>query len=148
MRHKAGSLQFRFNHELILLERASEKILFGWGAWSRNRLVDSIVDGYWIGLLGSYGVVGFTTIFGLMFTTIWKAGWGLKLLVDENEKILLSGHCLMVALIMIDQIPNHSENPLFWVLIGALSGRQGHIRRELNKAPQASDKQSNVAGAP
>ncbi|MCT2533342.1 hypothetical protein N2488_09130 [SAR92 clade bacterium H231] len=145
---QAGSLQFRFNHELILLERASEKILFGWGAWSRNRLVDSIVDGYWIGLLGSYGVVGFTTIFGLMFTTIWKAGSGLKLLVDENEKILLSGHCLMVALIMIDQIPNHSENPLFWVLIGALSGRQGHIRRELNKAPQASDKQSNVAGAP
>lgn len=141
---QAGSLQFRFNHELILLERASEKIVFGWGAWSRNRLVDSVVDGYWIGLVGSYGVVGFTAIFGLMFTTIWRAGSGLKLLVDENEKKLLCAHCLMVALIMIDQIPNHSENPLFWVLIGALAGRQSHIRQGLNKAPKISSNQSGL----
>ena len=141
---QAGSLQFRFNHELALLERATEKILFGWGAWGRNRLIDSVVDGYWIGLLGSYGVVGFTAIFGLMFTTLWKAGSCLKLLVDENEKILLSAHCLMVALIMIDQIPNHSENPLFWVLIGVLAGRQSHIRQGLNKASQISSKQPDM----
>ncbi len=142
---QAGSLQFRFNHELALLERATEKLLFGWGAWGRNRLIDSVVDGYWIGLVGSYGVVGFSAIFGLMFTTLWKAGFGLKVLVDENEKTLFSAHCLMVALIMLDQIPNHSENPLFWVLIGALAGRQAYIKQGLNKGPATSDNQPGIA---
>lgn len=124
---QAGSLQFRFNHEIALLERAVDRWLFGWGTWGRNRLTDSVVDGYWIGLIGSYGVIGYTATFGLMFAPLWKAGECLKLLVDEKESFLLACHSLMVALIMVDQIPNHSENPLFWFLIGALTGRQKYI---------------------
>lgn len=126
---QAGSLQFRFNHEIALLERAVDRWLFGWGAWGRNRLLDSVVDGYWIGLIGSYGVIGYSAIFGLMFVPLWKVAACLKLLVDEKERFLLACHSLMVALILIDQIPNHSENPLFWFLIGSLAGRQAYIVR-------------------
>ncbi|WP_323784456.1 hypothetical protein, partial [Leisingera sp.] len=33
---RAASLDFRFNNEDMLLERAYEKPLFGWGSWGRN----------------------------------------------------------------------------------------------------------------
>lgn len=126
---QAGSLQFRFNHEIALLERATERFFFGWGAWGRNRLEDSIVDGYWIGLIGSYGIVGFISIFGLMFVAIWKSRVRIKYLSDNEDKTLLVSLSLIVSLIMIDQIPNHSENPFFWFLTGSLIGRSNFISR-------------------
>jgi len=120
---QAGSLQFRFDHEIALLERATDRFLFGWGAWGRNRLEDSVVDGYWIGLIGSYGIVGFISIFGLMFVAIWQSGNRVKSLSDNKDKVLLASLTLIVSLIMIDQVPNHSENPFFWLLTGSLIGR-------------------------
>ena len=124
---QAGSLQFRFNHEIALLDRATERFVFGWGAWGRNRLGDSVVDGYWIGLIGMYGITGFMAIFGLMFVAIWKARLSLNYLSGNNDKFLLSSLSLMVSLIMVDQIPNHSENPFFWFLTGSLIGRHLYI---------------------
>lgn len=51
------------------------------------------------------------------------------MLTDNKEKTLIVGHCLLVSLIMLDQIPNHSENPLFWFLAGGLIGRYYHVMK-------------------
>ena len=132
---QAGSLQFRFNQEVPLLERAKEKIIFGWGGWDRNRLVDSVTDGYWIILFGKYGLIGFSAIFGLMFTAVHSGIRVFPTLETDSEKYLISGHCLVVAIIMVDQIPNHSINPLFWFLIGALVGRADHVKISQESMP-------------
>lgn len=138
---QAGSLQFRFNHEIALLERATDRFLFGWGAWGRNRLGDSVVDGYWIGLIGMYGVVGFISIFGLMFIAIWKTRLSLNYLQEKKDKFLLASLSLIVSLIMIDQVPNHSENPFFWLLTGSLIGRHLYIleSRSIKRAENSAD---------
>ena len=141
---QAGSLQFRFNHEIALLDKATERFLFGWGAWGRNRLDDSIVDGYWIGLVGSYGIVGFLAIFSLMFVAIFKSGLMIKNLSAEKDKFLLVSLSLMVSLIMIDQVPNHSENSFYWFLTGSLVGRCYCISRrktdmEVSKSVHLND---------
>ncbi|MDA9095804.1 hypothetical protein N9J88_05360 [Porticoccaceae bacterium] len=127
---QAGSLGYRFNQEVMLLERAKDKFVFGWGGWDRYKLADSVTDGYWIILFGKYGVIGFSAIFGLMYSAVIKAGSSARLMTDHSAKTLLIGHSLIVAVIMIDQIPNDSMNSLFWLIIGALIGRSQAIKTE------------------
>lgn len=142
---QAGSLEFRFSHEIALLEKAADRFLFGWGAWARNRLEDSVVDGYWIGLVGSYGFIGFMSIFGLMFIAIWKVRYVFKWLPTKRDKFLLASLSLMVSLIMVDQVPNHSENPFFWFLTGSLAGRNLFISKSrLSKKNENSIDSTNA----
>src|SRR3974390_408794 len=69
---RAGSLKTRFDNEDQLLERASERFVFGWGRWGRSRVhADwgsdiSITDGRWIVTLGPLGLFGFLAEFGLL----------------------------------------------------------------------------------
>ena len=61
---RAGSLQYRVDAETLLLERAKQRPIFGWGGWGRNRARDErgrdlvATDGLWIIFVGSYGLVG------------------------------------------------------------------------------------------
>lgn len=99
---RAQSLEFRFYHEMRLLEHAQQKLYFGWGSWGRNRLADSVTDGYWITILSSYGAIGFSLIFGLAGFSIYK---GLKMSVDINnhaEQSLLINFALLISIIMLD----------------------------------------------
>jgi len=59
---RAESLQFRFDNEDRLLEKADRRPIFGWGSWGRNRvyhdvkeLVLTVTDGYWVIVLGVGG---------------------------------------------------------------------------------------------
>ncbi len=51
---RANSLRHRLNNEDMLLSRAFESPLFGWGGWGRNRVYDengkdlTVTDGLWI----------------------------------------------------------------------------------------------------
>ena len=125
------------------MDRAKDKFIFGWGGWDRYKLADSVTDGYWIILFGKYGVIGFLSIFGLMYSAVIKAGFNLSLLADRKAQALVAGHCLIVAVIMIDQIPNDSMNSLFWLIIGSLIGRAQYIKKGLER----TDNYSIEAGA-
>jgi len=124
---RAASLKYRFDQEAALLERASQKIMFGWGGWGRNRLEDSITDGYWVILVGKYGLTGFSAIFGLMFSSIYRASKICILDAKKNEIQYISGITLTLALLMIDQIPNASINPILWLLMSISCGRAQNI---------------------
>ncbi|MEM9523999.1 MAG: O-antigen ligase family protein, partial [Pseudomonadota bacterium] len=70
---RAGSLIFRLENEDILLEKANERPIFGWGGWGRWRVYDdrtgndvSTSDGSWIILIGEGGWVGYIGLFGLL----------------------------------------------------------------------------------
>lgn len=143
---RAQSLEFRFNNEAILLEHANEKTYFGWGGWGRNRIYDeegrdiSVTDGTWIIQFGQFGWAGFVAMFGLMYLTIIKAGKALKNLHEKKEQQLLAVHALIVAVVMVDQLPNSSLVPFYWLIIGILFGRSEEISQEGLFSPKATAK--------
>ncbi|MBO6895823.1 MAG: hypothetical protein JJ868_00485 [Shimia sp.] len=76
---RAHSLSFRIDNEDVLLDRALEKPLFGWGIWGRNHihdpttgLITSVTDGYWIIVMGVWGWAGYIAQFGLMALPIFQ----------------------------------------------------------------------------
>jgi len=99
---RAYSLQYRIDNEQAILERASERPMFGWGTWARWRIYDengrdlSTVDGLWISIFGEYGWVGYLTYFSLI-------------------GLIMTGN-------LIYMIPNAAGSPLSWLMAGALIG--------------------------
>ncbi len=128
---RAQSLEFRFFHETKLLAHANEKPIFGWSSWGRNRVYDpetfqdlSVTDGRWIITLGTSGWFGFLSEFYFIFISMWYA---IKISKKSNsfpreKMVFLSGHLLIVTMILIDQIPNASLSYFYWFLIGSLYG--------------------------
>ena len=136
---RGASLAFRFHHESLLLDHAKDKLFFGWGGWNRNRIIGSVKDGYWIGVLGVQGLVGFVSLFGLVTLAVVKASKSYHLLKNINEQCLLMGHALIVSIIMIDQLPNSSFYAWIIFIIGALLGRSNYIKnRSMREVINAS----------
>jgi len=136
---RAGSLNFRFENEARLLEHANKKPFFGWGGWGRNRVYDpetgqdiSVSDGKWIITIGTLGWIGFLTQFLLIVLPVYFA-YRIQPKVKDllySERILFASHTLIVAIILLDQMPNSSLNPLYWLVIGALLGRIYDINKQ------------------
>lgn len=135
---RANSLRFRFQQETILLHRAQEKPLFGWGLWGRNHIWDgatrtilTVTDGRWIILIGVLGWVGFLAEFGLLAWPIFllwrKSGQG-----DVSPWI--GPMALMLGINMIDLIPNATLTPLTWLMAGAILGYAEGFSRQTQSA--------------
>jgi hypothetical protein len=127
---RAQSLGFRFDQESQLLGHAWERIWFGWGRFGRNRVYhgwqgrdSSVTDGYWIIILGTFGLVGFLAVFGLLAFTVLRAAMALRFAQTTRDSELLAALALIVAINMIDLLPNASISPWTWLLAGALLGR-------------------------
>jgi len=131
---RSGSLEFRFRQEDRLLERASQRFMFGWGRFGRSRLYEesgddsSTTDGLWIIILGSFGIVGFLAQFGLLALPVFSAVSTIKLIESKSDSVLLAALAMIVALTVIEQLPNASVNPWSWLLAGALLGRTEFIK--------------------
>lgn len=138
---RGQSLEYRFKHEGLLLEHASVKPIFGWGGYGRNRVRDpetgedlSVTDGRWIVSLGTRGWFGFLMEFLLVVLPIYVAYKIQKKNkeMDNNERALLAAHALIISIILLDQMPNASLNPLYILLVGSLLGRAFAIQSEVN----------------
>lgn len=135
---RAQSLEYRFKHEGLLLEHANVKPVFGWGGWGRNRVWDpetgedlSVTDGKWILSLGSRGWFGFLMEFLLVVLPIYLAYKVQKKDkdIDKKERALLAAHALIVSIILLDQMPNSSFNPLYILIVGSLLGRVYDLKK-------------------
>ncbi|MCC1491375.1 hypothetical protein [Cognatishimia sp. F0-27] len=132
---RAGSLEFRFDNENTLLERAYIKPVFGWGSWGRNHILDpvtgfilTVTDGRWIIVIGVYGWVGFMAEFGLMLLPLilmWR-----EAVAPRRDKIspMIAPLSLILAVNMLDMIPNATLTPLSWLIAGALTGYAEKLR--------------------
>ena len=127
---RADSLKFRFDQEQKLLAHVSERFMFGWGRYGRNRVYEeefgkdiSVTDGLWILTLGQFGFVGFVAQFGLLTIPVFRAATALKQISSGREKILFAALALIVAVTAIEQLPNASISAWSWLLVGALLGR-------------------------
>ena len=126
---RSGSLQFRFDNETILVQKALQGSFFGWGGYGRSRVYDekgrdiSITDGLWIITYGTNGIYGLV----VMVVTIqlplflfllrvkpelWKTKtWG-------NSAVM----ALFLGIFMIDNLLNAMINPVYMLCNGSLIG--------------------------
>lgn len=126
---RAASLRFRFDNEDILLQRALEKPLFGWGSWGRNHILDpvtgmiqTVADGRWIILIGVFGWVGYLAEFGLIALPVlllWARG---AALANSGAGPLVGPVALLLAVNLGDMVPNATLTPMTWLLAGAVLG--------------------------
>lgn len=119
---RAQSLEFRLRHTETLLAHATEKPWFGWGGWGRNRLHDSVTDGYWIILIGVYGILGFAAIVGILLGAILPGLRNYRHILESRDGKAYAGSLLIVSIILVDQVPNSSLSPYFWLFVGGLTG--------------------------
>ena len=127
---RAASLKTRFDQERALLDRASERIFFGWGRWGRSRIYQeetgrdlTLSDGRWILTIGTFGLFGFFSEFGLLLLPVFRAGLALRTAQSVSDSLYLAALTLIVAIVGIDQLPNASLSPWTWLITGALMGR-------------------------
>ena len=132
---RAESLKTRFDQEQLLLEHASLRPLFGWGRWGRNRIYDaeygkdiSITDGHWIITIGQFGLFGFLAEFGLLVLPVFRAASVLKFAESKHDRIYFAALSLILAISVIDLLPNGFLTPWTWLLAGALLGRAESLR--------------------
>jgi hypothetical protein len=129
---RAGSLNFRFDQEEQLLKHASERFLFGWGRFGRNRIYvedwrgagadASVTDGRWIITLGQFGLFGFLAEFGLLGISVFYAAKAVRFVETFRHAVLLAGLALIVSVNIIELLPNSTLSPWTWLLVGTLLG--------------------------
>jgi len=126
---RAGSLQYRFDNENVLLDRAMEKPVLGWGSWGRNQILDPVTgvsetvsDGYWVIVLGIFGWVGWLGVFGLLLSPIFLMWQRLRGPVLEQSSPYVMGMGLLLGINVFDLLPNATLTPMTWLIAGALVG--------------------------
>lgn len=122
---RAQSLGFRLGNEEVLLDHAEQRQLLGWGTWGRNLTYDvqsgeplTVSDGRWIIVLGMFGWIGYLAEFGLLALPVFLLWW---------RALPAASHCvaalsLMLAVNMVDLLPNATLTPITWLFAGALLG--------------------------
>ncbi len=124
---RAASLNFRLKNEDVLIQRALQQPVFGWGGWGRNRpegAGDTIVtDGMWVIALGQNGVVGLTLMLAvvlwpaLRFASRVRAGLWYHPGVGGAAAM-----AVLLALFTTDCLFNAISNPVFVLAAGGVSG--------------------------
>ncbi|WP_341632042.1 hypothetical protein [Sphingomonas agri] len=125
---RSSSFQTRVDNEDKLLAKANEKALFGWGTWGRNRIYDqdsgrdiSITDGEWVIQLGMFGWFGYLSLFGLFAAAAMRARKAVRGPVTQAS-LVLGGMTLLLAVNMIDLIPNADLLPFTYLMAGSIAG--------------------------
>ncbi|MCB1395491.1 MAG: O-antigen ligase family protein [Rhodobacteraceae bacterium] len=126
---RAESLDYRFTNEDRILTHVEDKPFFGWGGWGRFMVYDpatgesqSIVDGQWIITIGHYGWLGFIAMFGLLALPVLSLWWHARKPEAPPVPISVSTLSLMLAVNMVDMLPNATLIPFTWLIAGALLG--------------------------
>lgn len=127
---RAQSLQDRLNEEDLLMARASERPLWGWGGWGRWRIKDEWTgedltssDGMWVivrGERGNFGLIANTLLvllpFALFVVRVPAREWA--------RPAFAAPAALAVLLLMwsIDNLFNAMHNPIYIIAAGGLVG--------------------------
>lgn len=133
---RARSLEFRFGNENLLLERASQKPLFGWGTYNRNQVIDTatgevetVTDGRWVILIGQFGWLGFIAEFGLLILPVLLLWRETSYRKPDGYSALIVPISLILATNAFDMLPNATLTPLTWLMAGALTGYAESLRQ-------------------
>lgn len=136
---RVESLDYRFEAERLLADKALEQPLFGWAGfqrgfvpWERSPSGFVVPDGLWTLYLNMNGLLGLTGLLWTMLAplVLWlrahrSADW------IRGEHAAGAGLALVVALFAVDCLLNAMVNPIFLVATGAVCGRAAAIDTHL-----------------
>ena len=127
---RAQSLQDRLNEEELLMARASERPIWGWGGWGRWRIKDEWTgqdltssDGMWVIVRGERGNVGLIALtlmvllpYALFLRRVPARDWA--------RPVFAAPAALAMLLLMwsIDNLFNAMHNPIYIIAAGGLTG--------------------------
>ncbi len=126
---RAQSVQFRFDNETVLIDKAKQGTFFGWGGYGRSRVFDddgkdlTVTDGLWIIAYGVNGVYGLTALIVMvelpviLFLRRYRPeSWmGPPLGVPAAMAVF-------IGFTMIDNLLNAMINPIYMLFSGGLIG--------------------------
>ncbi|MFQ4142288.1 O-antigen ligase domain-containing protein [Chlorogloeopsis sp. ULAP02] len=126
---RAQSVEFRFDNEKILSERAREKMVFGWGGWGRNEIYDkwgkrlTITDSLWIIAFGIRGVVGLIAVMASLLLPAIAFMQHYPVSIWNHPKVAPAA-ALVILLILytIDCLLNALINPIYILACGGIAG--------------------------
>lgn len=126
---RAQSLGFRFTNEELLLDRAAERPVFGWGSWGRNLVhfettgeIMTIADARWILIFGTYGWFGYISQMGLVALPLILMAWCVHKRPDVTLSPMIAPLCLMLGFTMVDMLLNDTLVPMTLLMVGAILG--------------------------
>jgi hypothetical protein len=129
---RAETLQYRIRAEELLLARAKEQPVFGWGTWGRNRIIDEegrdvvATDSRWVLYVGSYGLFGLTTFF------LWWC-WPFVMCRRVGRVLethpLLMGVLIVIGMQVVNLLFNAFISPMEVMLSGAAVTALAQLRR-------------------
>ena len=126
---RSSSLQFRFDNEKILINKALQGSFFGLGGWNRSRVFDekgrdiSVTDGKWIIVYGMNGIYGLSVFIMMIQLPVFLFFLRLKPDVWKTETFSApAGMAIFISLTMIDNLLNAMENPIYILMGGGLIG--------------------------
>lgn len=127
---RVSSLEFRFNNEEILTDKARERFWLGWGGWGRALIFDetgrqlTIPDSLWVITFGNTGMLGLVSLFSslllppiaLFLTKCPPRLW--------QRKDFAPTAALTMALVMyaVDCLVNAMINPIYILVCGGIAG--------------------------
>ncbi len=138
---RAGSLAFRFVNEDALLDRARQRIVFGWGEYGRNVVHDeegkstTVLDGHWIIRLSVNGIVGFVTTFGPLLIPVLWARRRLRKIGGTKDQVVVAGVAFTVTILTLDLVPNGLWACYPFFVAGVLSRRLREMATQEGHAP-------------
>ena len=153
---RAQSLEYRFDNEAQLLDRAAEKPLFGWGGWGRSLIRDSetgeiisIPDGRWIIVFGTFGWLGYICEFGLLALPILLMGLYIWRQDDADLSPLVAPLTLILGITLMDMLLNATLTPVTWLIAGAILGHaEGLLKPVGGRVPRYPLGQTALMGGP
>lgn len=134
---RAQSLEFRFQNENEMLTHVLEKPFFGWGSWGRNRIYSkwdgrdlSVTDGRWIAELGTNGWIGFLFYYAILLTPLYYALKTFKYIKEPKDQVYFAALSIILAICIIDSIPNTGMGPMHLFLAGILLGQAEFLNKQ------------------
>jgi len=141
---RAASLWYRLTMENETVGHMTNRGMFGWGGWGRafdfrvtiNGLDSLIVpDSFWIVTFGSNGYYGLITVFTFYLlgpaVLLWKLAqreW------SDPRYAPITGIAIVSLLYAMDCLFNAMVNPIFIVMLGAVTGMAAQMQRRPKSA--------------
>jgi hypothetical protein len=149
------SIEDRFEQELLMTDKVSQRPVFGWGAYSRSHEFDpitrediTVIDGEWLVVFSERGAVGFFAWFGMYLSSLWVLFRRFHDLPHGPARSLMCSACILVAMMSVEMIFNSGgSNPQFFfagVLYGTITGA---ITRARAKRLLALERRRQAASA-